>query len=203
MGPVTFLERAFCTYRHLWMLVYAWALRYCDEAGALAVTRGAIVEAFRLAGNGYETTDGPYAEVIDLSYRHLHIHARDQLPVEHGLPAQTVPPVDDEFLYEIAWLWSAVYEAVYVANAYGKTVADIEMTIMVTDPRPVGLDHLEQSLYSSLSLLSSLRYVWAQYKCHEPESELVCDVTAIMLKREHERGLAWKQLKRSIPGGVW
>lgn len=198
---MTGLERMFLTYKRLFTLIDAWTLRYCDQDGAIAVTRLVLVEALRQAARGWATENGPYAEIVEASLRYINMYSGPLKSAEGFWPLETVPPVDDEFLKDVAWLWSMVYEAVYLVDGYGRILEDLCHQIIVSDPRATTAESLEEKVYSRVGLHSTLGYVLQHIKDHEPDTMLVCAITGGIAAEETRKGLAWKRTFFSWPGG--
>lgn len=195
------IDRAFLTYKHLYTMLMAWVLRYCDEGCSHRVVAGAVSEGLHAAVNGFQTDNGPYQYIVDQVLRHLQMHDHNRKPEEELFPVQTVPAVDDAFLNDLAWLWAVSYEAFYRSNGYGRMLQDVTMTVSTADPRGTTAENLHDRLYERMDRFSALRYLVAEMSDGDQHGDLVCEIASDICEQEYRKAVAYKR-SQPAPGGV-
>jgi len=180
-------------------LVQNW-LEYLSEAGSRHVARISLARLTQLAGVGWETQSGPYAELIDLGVNSAiqqgFVEGRSTLgPVESHILVPT-----DALLIRLSQAYAAIYHLAY--SGEWSFMEREHLTLRVRTGTPVWHNKmwLKAHLFNPADQLGFLRRAFDATKEHAHGAELICVASDVLRIDEQAKSLDWAQQARRLEG---
>jgi|SRR5690348_750680 len=179
------------TYVAWYDLLVQWASLLVSEKLASRYARRTLAEMLVLALNAYETMDGPYMHSTDVLYRYMCLRASDSDPGFVSWAWTKLAYPDIALVADIAALYSAVYEAGYMASLTLSERTEIAALISLYEPHDMSHDQLKRTLEENCPTTHPLRRVVNGIGLSGQVNPHVQAMTLELWTGEEQRGKAW------------
>jgi hypothetical protein len=167
-----------------------WA-QHVPAPAARRVARRSLARLVQLAGVGWETQNGPYAEALDLGVGMALTEGFKAGKDSMGAIESKVIVPPDALMCGLGWAYAVVYQAAVLAQWTFVEREELALRLRMIDPVAHDQLWIKAHLFNPADGLPFLRRAFDVLELHDCDNELICRSTIELRDEEEAKGLRW------------